>query len=158
MGISEPAVGWTQIMRLEAWLKPYLDPDFWKQRKPLKWTTDPQLHKNILPTINKAILTWTPSSNFFIPLPRECLQLQMEGRQGVLPGANPLDGNRREHLFAPSDAQQQSGLYSCTQYSQVQRERKNKLMSRVHNGNQMLNQQVTGKQNTGSLGRVFWQL
>lgn len=31
-------------------------------------------------------------------------------------------------------------------------------VQRVHNGNQMLKQQAIGKENTGSLGRVFWLL
>lgn len=75
----------------------------------------------------------------------ECLQLHMEGVEGILSGSKPLSC-------------EQEGSLVCTQNSQIWGERKNKLMSRVHEGNEMLKQQATGKQNMGSLGRALWQL
>lgn len=80
MGISEPAVGWAQIMRPEAWLKPYLDPEFFgNEENPWNELLTPSSSRT---SCTLSIRHYLHELYLQASLPGGCLQLRVkEGRE-----------------------------------------------------------------------------
>jgi len=85
----------------------------------------------------------------------------MEGRQGCSPPWSQPLSREGEGALVCSTQRCTAAVWAVQLHPvlpSLGRKKKQVGVQRVHNGNQMLKQQVTGKQNKGSLGRVFWQL
>lgn len=88
-------------MRLEAWLKPYLDPDFWKWRKPLTWTTTPSSPRTpCTPSIRQYLHEHYLHISLYHYLGNVCSYRWKEGRAFSL---------------EPSLSREQEGALACTQ-------------------------------------------